>query len=103
VRTMRHAPTTWRIAAPLAALALAAIAIGACGSDSGSCDYLFANVPTQDDCGAGRITPTNPPIEGSLQSRYDCGNAVYTPGTGDCKLISCQVCTNADADFDSDL
>jgi len=85
---------------PVAAFGvLVAVAIGACGSDSGRCDYLFANVPTADDCGGGKDNP----IEGSLQAQFDCGNAVYTAATGDCKLISCQTCTKADADFDSDL
>jgi hypothetical protein len=98
---MLRQATAWKVAAPMVVGGLVAmLAIGACGDGDGSCDYLFADVPTAQDCGAGAH---NPPIEGSLQAEFDCANAVYTPSTEACQLISCQICNDVDADFDSDL
>ncbi len=97
---MRGTQAITRKVAPMAVLGLfAALAIASCGGDDDSCDYLFADVPTQDDCGGGK----NNPIPGSLQALYDCGNAVYTPATEGCQLISCAVCVDTDADFDGDV
>jgi hypothetical protein len=93
--------TTWKLAVPVAALGLLTAVAGGCGGDDGTCDYLFADVPTQEDCGAGRVTPENPAT--GLQAEFDCGNAVYTPSTEGCQLISCQVCADVDADFDGDV
>lgn len=94
---------TWRLAGLAAVISLVtALGIGGCGSDNGTCDYLFANVPTMVQCGAGNVNKHDP-IPGSLQFKYDCANSVYTPATGGCQLISCQTCVEADADFDSDL
>ena len=98
--TMLRQAAAWKIAAPVVVVFVAMLAIGACGDDGGSCDYLFADVPTAADCGAGAH---NPPIEGSLQALYDCGNAVYTPSTEGCQLIACEICNDVDADFDGDV
>jgi hypothetical protein len=79
----------------------AVLMLGACGDDDGACDYLFADVPTKEECGAGRVTPDNPAT--GLQAEFDCANAVYTAGTEGCQLISCQECADVDADFDGDV
>jgi hypothetical protein len=98
--TMLRQAAAWKVAGPVVVVFVALLAIGACGDDSGSCDYLFSDVPTADDCGAGAH---NPPIEGSLQERFDCGNAVYTASTEGCQLIACNICEDVDADFDGDV
>ena len=104
--TMLRQAAAWKVAAPVVVVFVAMLAIGACGDGNGSCDYLFADVPPADppapvgaNCGGGK----NNPIEGSLQAQFDCGNAVYTPSTEGCQLISCQICADVDADFDGDV
>ena len=55
---MLRQATAWKLAAPMVGVGLVAmLAIGACGDDNGSCDYLFADVPTAADCGAGAHNP----------------------------------------------
>jgi hypothetical protein len=101
--TMLRQAAAWKVAGPVVVVFVALLAIGACGNDSGSCDYLFSDVPSLDACGGGRVTPENPLIEGSLQERFDCGNAVYTASTEGCQLIACNICEDVDADFDGDV
>jgi hypothetical protein len=79
----------------------AVLMLGGCGDDDGACDYLFADVPTQEACGAGRVAPGKPAT--GLQAQFDCANAVYTAATEACQLISCQECADVDADFDGDV
>ena len=57
---MLRQAATWKVAAPMVVGGLVAmLAIGACGDSDGSCDYLFADVPTAEDCGAGAHESTD--------------------------------------------
>ena len=83
--------TTWKLAAPVAALGLAlALTVGGCGDDDDNCGYLFDTVTSGGDCEA-------------LQVEFNCASSTYDGDAATCQLGNCGICADVDTDFDGDF